>query len=110
MEAMMWLEAGNVPDIILTDLRMPVLDGGEVISMIRSSSLYRHVPIIVLSSIDDSSTKIKCFDLGADDFVIKPFSPMEIEAKIKALLRRTNEQRKFRRNFDATTIGLLRPQ
>ncbi|MGF7215678.1 DNA-binding response OmpR family regulator [Spirosoma lacussanchae] len=108
MEAMMWLESGNVPDIILTDLRMPMLDGTEMIDLIRSSSLYRHVPIIVLSSADDSALKVKCIDQGADDFIIKPFNPLEIEAKIKALLRRANDRRTFRTDFDAARLSPFR--
>ncbi|MFD2933746.1 response regulator [Spirosoma flavum] len=108
IEAMAWLEKGNVPDIILTDLRMPLLDGQELIGLIRNSSLYRNVPIIVLSSMEDSSLKISCIEQGADDFIVKPFNPLEVKAKIKALLRRTTERQNFRSNFDSTRLTPLR--
>lgn len=108
IEAMAWLEKGNQPDIILTDLRMPLFDGQEFISLIRSSSLYRHVPIVVLSSSEDSNLKVKCIDQGADDFIVKPFSPLELKARIKALLRRTDERRKLWPAFDATRLRFSR--
>ena len=108
IEAMAWLEKGNMPDIILTDLRMPQLDGQELIGLIRNSSLYRNVPIIVLSSMEDSALKISCIEQGADDFIVKPFNPLEVKAKIKALLRRTTERQNFRSNFDSTHLSPLR--
>ncbi|WP_461065725.1 response regulator transcription factor [Spirosoma horti] len=108
IEAMAWLEKGNVPDIILTDLRMPHLDGQELINLIRASSVYRNVPIVVLSSMEDSALKISCIEQGADDFIVKPFNPLEVKAKIKALLRRTAERQNFRPNFDSTRLSPLR--
>lgn len=108
LEAMLWLEAGNQPDIILTDLTMPVLNGEEVIAQVRSSSQYRHTPIIVLSSLDDSTLKVRCIDQGADDFMVKPFNPLEVVAKIKALLRRNGERRNFRPSFDSTRFSPFR--
>ncbi|AUD05744.1 response regulator transcription factor [Spirosoma pollinicola] len=108
IEAMAWLEKGNLPDIILTDLRMPQLDGQELIALIRNSSIYRTVPIIVLSSMEDSSLKITCIEQGADDFIVKPFNPLEVKAKIKAILRRTSERQNFRSNFDSTRLSPLR--
>ncbi|GAB3809396.1 response regulator [Spirosoma humi] len=108
IEAMAWLEKGNIPDIILTDLRMPHLDGQELINLIRAGSLYRNVPIIVLSSMEDSALKISCIEQGADDFIVKPFNPLEVKAKIKALLRRTAERQNFRSDFDSTRLSPLR--
>lgn len=93
VEAMIWLEKGNVPDVILTDLRMPLMSGQEVISFIRSGSLYRNVPIIVLSTLEDTALRVKCIDQGADDFIVKPFNPLEVKARIKALLRRAAGRR-----------------
>ncbi|GAB3572618.1 response regulator [Spirosoma luteolum] len=95
VEAMAWLEAGNEPDIILTDLNMPGMDGKDFISMIRLSAHYRHVPIVVLSGQDDTFTKIDCINMGADDFIIKPFNPLEVIAKLNALLRWVEERRSY---------------
>ncbi|GAB2560429.1 response regulator transcription factor [Spirosoma aerophilum] len=108
IEAMAWLEKGNLPDIILTDLRMPQLDGQELIALIRNSSIYRNVPLIVLSSMEDSSLKVSCIEQGADDFIVKPFNPLEVKAKIKAILRRTTERQNFRSNFDSSRLSPLR--
>ncbi len=88
MQGMNWLELGNNPDIIITDLNMPYLNGKEFTKAIRASSLHRNVHIIILSGIDESEEKIECLDLGADDYMVKPFNPMEIRAKIMAILRR----------------------
>ncbi|KAA9357659.1 response regulator transcription factor [Larkinella humicola] len=88
IEAMDWLEAGNPVDIIITDLQMPYLSGQDLIRTIRASSLLTQVPIIVLSTFTDSATKIACLEQGADDYMIKPFNPLEVKAKINAIMRR----------------------
>jgi two-component system KDP operon response regulator KdpE len=74
------------PDLILTDLSMPRSDGFELISAIRAKS---RTPIIVLSVRGDDTDKIRALDLGADDFVTKPFSVAELMARVRAQLRRT---------------------
>lgn len=75
-----------LPDVVITDLRMANLDGLELCRRIRQLS---KVPILVLSVKDDEETKVKALDLGADDYVAKPFSMPEITARLRALLRRT---------------------
>jgi two-component system KDP operon response regulator KdpE len=74
------------PDLILTDLSMPRSDGFELISAIRATS---QTPIIVLSVRGNDADKIRALDLGADDFVTKPFSVAEVLARVRAQLRRT---------------------
>ncbi|RRB01250.1 response regulator transcription factor [Larkinella rosea] len=93
IEAMDWLEAGNPVDIIITDLQMPYLSGQDLIKTIRASSLMRQVPIIVLSTFTDSATKIACLEQGADDYMIKPFNPLEVKAKINAMMRRSADKK-----------------
>ena len=73
------------PDLILTDLSMPRSDGFELISAIRAKG---RTPIIVLSVRGDDADKIRALDLGADDFVTKPFSVAELLARVRAQLRR----------------------
>ena len=75
----------HTPDLILTDLSMPRSDGFELISAIRVKS---RTPIIVLSVRGDDADKIRALDLGADDFVTKPFSVGELLARVRAQLRR----------------------
>lgn len=76
------------PDIVVLDLMLPGLDGLSVCQAIRRSS---HVPILMLSARGDEADKIRGLGLGADDYVVKPFSPNEIVARVKALLRRSQQ-------------------
>jgi two-component system KDP operon response regulator KdpE len=75
-----------LPDLVITDLSMPSLDGLELCSRIRQMS---EVPILVLSVREDESTKVKALDMGADDYVAKPFGMAELTARVRALLRRS---------------------
>ena len=89
LEAMHWLEQGNSPDLIITELDMAQLDGRKLIRLVRDSTLLSHLPIIVLSDKDDSNTRIECLDSGADGYLVKPFNPLEVQAKVRAVLRRS---------------------
>jgi len=75
-----------LPDLVITDLSMPGFDGLELCERIRQLS---GVPILVLSVRDDEPTKVKALDLGADDYVAKPFGMAELNARVRALLRRS---------------------
>ena len=77
------------PDLVLTDLAMPVVDGFALIRAIRSDRDLRGTPIVVLSVRDRDDDKIRALDLGADDYVTKPFSLPELLARVRAQLRRT---------------------
>ncbi len=73
------------PDLIILDIMLPALDGREVCRAVRAKSA---VPIIMLTARDDSADKIVGLELGADDYVTKPFDPKELVARVKAVLRR----------------------
>jgi len=75
------------PNIVILDLMLPKIDGYEVCVKIRKES---QVPIIMLTALGDISDRVMGLELGADDYVMKPFSPKELEARIRAVLRRTN--------------------
>ena len=77
------------PDIVLLDLGLPDMDGVEIIRKIRSWS---NMPIIVISARTEDSDKIGALDAGADDYLTKPFGVMELLARVRALLRRTQEE------------------
>lgn len=77
------------PDLILLDVMMPVLDGFEVARRVRAES---SVPIIMLTARADEVDKLVGLGLGADDYVVKPYSPREVVARVKAVLRRANGQ------------------
>lgn len=72
----------SIPDIIITDIMMPFVNGLEIISFVRTE-LLSNVPIIVLSSAGLEKTVLEAFELGADDFITKPFSPNELTMRIK---------------------------
>lgn len=88
LEAMKWLQSGNVPDLIITDLEMPEMDGFELIKGLKQSGFFKDIPIIVLSCKDNSSDRIECLKLGADDYMIKPFNPEELMIRVEKLLVR----------------------
>ncbi|QJW47818.1 response regulator transcription factor [bacterium BFN5] len=77
------------PDILVLDLMLPGLDGWEVCRRIRKKS---DVPIIMLTARDDETDRLIGLEIGADDYVTKPFSPREVVARAKVILRRTHKQ------------------
>jgi len=88
MEALAFMQSGNVPDLIISDLNTPKLNGLELINQVKVSDFFKSIPIIILSGEDSSEKRIKCLDSGADDFIVKPFNPAELEARIRVVLRR----------------------
>jgi DNA-binding response OmpR family regulator len=93
IEAMNWMDQGNTPELIITELNISNLDGRKFIQLVRDSNLLGHLPIIVLSAKDDSTTRVECLEDGADAFLVKPFNPFEVKAKARAILRRTSVAR-----------------
>jgi two-component system KDP operon response regulator KdpE len=73
------------PDLVLLDIGLPDIDGFEVLRQIRAFS---DVPVVMLTAHDDSMDKVKGLELGADDYVTKPFNHLELMARVKAVLRR----------------------
>ncbi|MGA7617489.1 MAG: response regulator transcription factor [Thermoanaerobaculia bacterium] len=94
------------PDLILTDIAMPNADGFRLIESLRRSGT--RTPIIVLSVRGGESDKIRALDLGADDFVVKPFSVAELQARVRAQLRRISEANPRLLSFPDLTIDLDR--
>ncbi|MCG9879387.1 MAG: response regulator transcription factor [Bacteroidia bacterium] len=87
-EALEWMQQGVIPDVIIADVNMPEINGLEFIKQIRSSGFFKDVPLIMLSGNEGSTDKIKCLKAGADDYLIKPFNPEELEARIDNIFRR----------------------
>lgn len=85
-EAMAWLQEGNFPDLILTDLEMPNMNGMELISRVKESGYFSDIPMVVLSSKDSSSDRITCLKMGAEDYLMKPFNPEELLIRIERIL------------------------
>lgn len=77
------------PDLILLDVMMPEMDGFEVIRRLRSHPLTQNVPILLLTAISEISEKVYGMQLGADDYITKPFDPRELRARVQAHLKRS---------------------
>lgn len=84
-EAALTAFSGLRPDLVILDLMLPRLDGREVCRRIREAA---HTPIIMLTARDEETDKLLGLELGADDYITKPFSPREVVARVRAVLRR----------------------
>ena len=80
------------PDLILMDWMLPDLSGVEVCKNLKKDNKYNDIPIIMLTAKGEEEDKLRAFDTGADDYVTKPFSQKELNARIKSLLRRSKPQ------------------
>ena len=80
---------GHRFDCVLTELNLSFFSGLDLTKLIRMSELSAKTPVIVLSNATDSNTRIECLEQGVDGYIAKPFNPLEVKAKLHALLRRT---------------------
>lgn len=92
------------PDVILLDLRLPKMNGLDVLRRIREAD---DIPVIVLTALNDEETILKAFNLGADDFVTKPFSPRQLTARIRAVIRRGNSAQRVGTGRTLTLGGIV---
>ena len=88
----------DMPDLTILDLGLPVMDGEQVLEQIRLLEV--DLPVMVLTARQEVETRVRCLDLGADDFMTKPFSLHELRARCRALLRRKREARLLLRTGD----------
>jgi diguanylate cyclase (GGDEF)-like protein len=91
----------HIPDIIITDYKMPVMDGQEFCKAIKKDVFLQHTPIIMLTGKGEVKDKVSGLESGADDYVVKPFDPNELLARISMILRRT------KRSLDANPLTRL---
>jgi two-component system phosphate regulon response regulator PhoB len=89
-EAQMALD-NNGPDLILLDWMLPGISGVEWARRLKKETIYREIPIILLTARGEEEDKVKGLEIGADDYVTKPFSPKELVARIRAVLRRSGK-------------------
>ncbi|HEX7575778.1 MAG TPA: response regulator [Candidatus Methanoperedens sp.] len=82
----------NIPDLILLDIMMPGMDGYEVCAQLKKDPVMRNIPVIMLTAKDAVREKVKGLDIGADDYVTKPFNLNELKARIKSVMRRFDDQ------------------
>jgi PAS domain S-box-containing protein len=102
-----------MPDLILLDVMMPGLDGFEVCRRLRDDPLLSEVPIIMITGLDDRESRLQGIEAGADDFIIKPFDPHELQARIKTTTRLNRyrhlmeERARFERVIELSPDGLM---
>ncbi|MDY2789683.1 MAG: response regulator transcription factor [Lachnospiraceae bacterium] len=90
----------RVPDLIVLDIMLPDEDGLEIVRKMRMQAETKHVPVIMVSAKTTELDKVKGLDIGADDYLTKPFGVMELISRVKALLRRSHAEEE-----DAVTLG-----
>jgi two-component system alkaline phosphatase synthesis response regulator PhoP len=86
------LASSSHPDVIVLDVMMPEMDGLEVCRRLRGEPRTARIPLIMLTAKAGETDRVVGLELGADDYVVKPFSPRELVARVKALLRRTSSK------------------
>jgi CheY-like chemotaxis protein len=87
-EALSLLESGTIPDLILLDIIMPVMDGMEFLRHIKTVEKFKDIPVILLTNLSDKSQIEECLQLGARDYIVKShFTPSEVMTKIYAVLK-----------------------
>lgn len=91
LDALAYLYKGDLPDIIISDLNIPEITGLQFLLQLKASGLFSTIPVLMLSSEESTEVRIKCLEAGADDYVVKPFNPRELEARIRIILSRKNQ-------------------
>lgn len=94
-----------LPDLIVLDIMMPVMDGNEVVMRLKSDPMTEAVPIIMLTAKASDADKVKGLDIGADDYITKPFSVNELMARVRALLRRSDASKEVKGEGRALKLG-----
>jgi DNA-binding response OmpR family regulator len=95
----------KIPDLIVLDLMLPFLSGTQLTRTLREGRY--DIPIIMLTAKDDESDRVAGLELGADDYVTKPFSPKELVARVKAVLRRASNKPQAEAQAQPLTLGQL---
>src|SRR5690606_15714715 len=75
-------------DLVLLDIMMPNLSGYEVLEQMKADEDTKHIPVIMISAVDDLDSVVRCIELGAEDYLFKPFNPVLLKARVGASLRR----------------------
>ena len=96
---------GHTPDLVILDLNLPRLSGLEVCRIMRARPTTQQVPIIMLTARASESDRVAGLELGADDYISKPFSPRELAARVRAVLRRGRADQEARRSAPAVYRG-----
>jgi two-component system, OmpR family, alkaline phosphatase synthesis response regulator PhoP len=96
----------HTPNLIIVDLNLPGMNGFELCRRFRTEELTRRIPIIVLTARTDENDKVRGLDLGADDYMTKPFSVRELVARVRAALRRSGYESQSPKLYDDTSLRI----
>ena len=88
LDAWTFLLEGGIPATIIADLNIPTISGFELLCQIKASSYFHTIPVLILSGEESSDVKIRCLESGADDYMVKPFNPRELEIRIQKIIAR----------------------
>jgi DNA-binding response OmpR family regulator len=91
LDALASIQNGNIPDLIIADLNTPHINGLELIGQLKASDFFSSIPVIIVSGEDSSEKRILCLNSGADDYIVKPFNPVELEARVRVILKRVDK-------------------
>lgn len=94
----------NIPDLLVLDLMLPDIDGFDVCKELKKDERYSSIPIIMLTARGDVTDRILGLEFGADDYVVKPFSPRELVARVKAVLRRGEVKKELQKTIEVGNI------
>ncbi len=86
LDAMSWLSQGLMPDVIVTDVRMPELGGADFLANLRCSGVYAEIPVVVISGGSDDLEESRLKQLGACEYIRKPFSPVMLQDRLKQII------------------------
>jgi DNA-binding response OmpR family regulator len=85
--AMKHMSQFGQPDLVMTDIRLPVIDGKDFLRNFKRSGLYGDIPVVVISSWNDEETKNECMEAGANDYIAKPFNPEDLLNTVRSVLQ-----------------------
>ena len=86
LEAIEWIRNHQLPDLILSDIRMPQMRGDEFLLQMKSDENYQHIPIVMLSGEDSTTERERLLQGGAADYIVKPFNPLELKTRLKRIV------------------------
>lgn len=105
-----WMDTQRLlPSLILLDLMLPGLSGHEICRLVRQTPITRHIPIIMLTAVGTEEDRIAGLEMGADDYVVKPFSPREVVSRVQAVLRRSRQSFPLPSGFSTDSLTVQEP-
>ncbi len=83
LKSIKWLQENELPALIITDLRMPSMSGRKFVAFLKESDRFKSIPVIVLSSEDNAEEKRELIELGAIEYIVKPFNPQDVRSRVQ---------------------------